>query len=514
VVKEHVVATIGDLKNGQMKAVTVDDQPILLLRWNDEIRAYHGECPHHGAPLDEGTLHKGHVRCPWHQAVFDALTGQVTEPPALDSLIRYEVRVDGEDVIVKRPDTEPEPTMARPVSGKSEPTCCVIVGAGAAGLCAAEQMRRAGFTGRVVILTKEEHLPYDRTELSKTYLADPDATAPLLRSQEFFNTHGIEVRTGFEAVSVDLNDRMLYSSTDDELRYDRLLLALGSTPRQLAVPGEDLDHVHVLRSLNDCDRIREQAATASTAVVVGAGFIAMEAASALASRGISVTVVAPESVPFGATLGDDVGRIIRELHEDNEVTFMLGEKIKGFEIDGASKRVALESGPRIEADIAVVGVGVQPAGLSLTGLNPERDGSLQVGKDLQLVEDVYVAGDLASFPDWRTGETIHIEHWRLAQQHGQVAGLNMAGKPTSFQGVPFFWTRHHGSSFQYVGHATQWDELVIDGNLSERDFVGLYVREGGVFAAVGCGRNAAMGRIAELIHDQGIPDVDAVRAQW
>ena len=403
---ERVLARVDELKEGEMKEVEVsEDLTLLLLRLDGEFRVFGGKCPHHGASLAEGILYDRHIRCPWHHAVFDAQTGHVRDLPSLDSIPRFDVRVEGDKVIVT--------------------------------------LRQEDFRGRILMLTREPHLPYDRTDLSKPYLRKPDARKPFLRSASFYEKNGIEILTGHEVTRVDPEGKTLSCGNGKELSFDRLLLATGASPRRLGVPGEDLENVLYLRSLDDCEALRAQVRQHARAVVVGASFIAMEVCAALVERGLSVTVVAPESVPFEGTLGPEIGRMYQRAHEDKGAVFQLGNKVDRFEGNGKLRRVLLQGGEGLEADLAVLGVGVQPVTGYLKGTALARQGDLQVDGWQCLTEEVYAAGDVVLFPDWRTKEPIRIEHWRVAQQQGQVAARNMVGRPTTFEGAPFFWTNQY-----------------------------------------------------------------------
>lgn len=525
---EHTVAKVDDLKDGQMKEIEVNEHQVLLVRLDGGYRAYVGSCPHHGAPLAEGLLHRGCIRCPWHQAVFDAGSGDLRQPPSLDRLPHYDVRVKGEDVIVTLPDTPGEQRSPAMVTAdpQADGRTFAIVGAGAAGLVAAETLRREGFRGRIVLITREGHPaeekarrsprphgPYDRTELSKRYLTKPDATTPYLRDGSFYEDNGIELLAGRRVVEFDAGGKRIVFTDGEALNFDRALLATGGTPRTLGVPGEDLPDVLPLRSLDDCEAIREQAENNQKAVVVGAGFIGMEVCASLTQRGLSVTVVAPEEVPFTKTFGEQIGRMYQGVHEKKGAAFRLGRTVDRFEGDGKLEAVVLDDGERIEADFAVVGVGVRPATDGIAGLETNDDGSVTVDSHLRLSEDVYAAGDIARFPDWRTGGSIRIEHWRLAQQHGQVAAKNMAGGDVEYLGIPFFWTNQHMVIAQHVGFARDWDDLVVDGDIDEQQFVAWYVKDGKVLAAAGCQEDRRMAAAAEVLRESPLPSVEEIRRQ-
>ena len=274
-----------------------------------------------------------------------------------------------------------------------------------------------------------------------------------------------------------------------------------------------LENVLYLRSLDDCEALRAQVRQHARAVVVGASFIAMEVCAALVERGLSVTVVAPESVPFEGTLGPEIGRMYQRAHEDKGAVFQLGNKVDRFEGNGKLRRVLLQGGEGLEADLAVLGVGVQPVTGYLKGTALARQGDLQVDGWQCLTEEVYAAGDVVLFPDWRTKEPIRIEHWRVAQQQGQVAARNMVGRPTTFEGAPFFWTNQYFVITSYVGFARGWEEIVFEGDPSKQRFVALYVRSGRVLAAAGCGEERKMCLMSEILGAPESPKIGEVMDQ-
>src|SRR5690606_8801958 len=236
------------------------------------------------------------------------------------------------------------------------PGAMVIVGAGAAGSAAAEMLRREGFDGRVVLIDSDPAAPYDRPNLSKDYLAGnaPEEWIPL-RPEGFYAEHGIE-RLIDRVDSIDREERRVRLASGDVIEYDRLLLATGATPRTLPVPGADRDHVLTLRSLDDCRRIIDRAGQAGSVVVIGASFIGMEAAASIRARGLPVTVVEVETVPFARTLGPEIGATLRRVHEENGVAFRLGRTLEAIEAD----HVGLDDGSEIPAGLVVIGVGVSP----------------------------------------------------------------------------------------------------------------------------------------------------------
>lgn len=512
---EAIVANVNDLQDGQMQQVSVGETEVLLTRLDGKFYAVGAQCTHYQAPLAEGVLSGDHVVCPWHNACFNVTTGDQQEPPGLDSLARYQVRVEGEDVIVSIPEQTSgvqTPSMAEykpDIDGRT----FVILGAGAAGAHAAETLRKAGYQGRIVMVTREDRLPYDRTWLSKDYFIGMVSREQLpLRSADFYKGHDIEVLFNKQAVRVEASVKTITFADGDSLNYDALLLATGGIPRQLKVPGMDLQNVFTLRNFEDADRILAAAETASRAVVIGSSFIGMEIASGLTQRGVKVTVVAPSSPPFKKILGDEIGQVFQQVHEENGVSFHSGAKATQFEGNGKVEAAILDNGERLAANLVVVGTGVQPATEFLEGvtLHPQ-DQSVPVDEYLRAGEGLYAAGDIARYPDWQTGNATRIEHWRIAAQQGRIAAYNMAGKPVKFRGVPIFWTMQFQFALRYVGHAEQWDEIIFDGDLQQREFIAFYIKDNQVLAAASSQRDTETAAISELMRLNQMPTPEALR---
>lgn len=497
------VASVSDIETGRIHRASVDDLELILVRIGGEIHALGGTCPHHGAPLADGLLDHDRLLCPWHQSVFHIPEGTLVEPPALEGLARYPVEVDGDDVLVQVPDVQP-PTAVQPTMVHGEPArdtrTVVVLGGGAAGLAAAQELRRSGFAGRLVMVSDDPHAPYDRTECSKGYLAGQANGDDLpLKPASFYADADIE-QIEHRVDRVDLSERRITLPGGAVIQADGLLLATGGVPRRLEVEGADLDGVATLRSWSDSDRLAELAGGASRAAVVGASFIGMETAASLAQRGVEqVTVIAPEEVPFEAALGRRVGGLLRDVHLEKGVEFRLGRTVERFRGDGRVRSVVLDDGETVDADMVAVGIGVRPATDGFTGVTLEDDGSLLTDELLRVREGVFAAGDIATFPDWRTGRPTRIEHWRTAQQQGMTAARNLAGEVEPFRAVPFFWTLQFDAILGYVGHAPAWDEEIVHGDLEGRDFMVYYVGDGRVLAAAAMGRDRQLGVLHELM---------------
>ncbi|HYJ91372.1 MAG TPA: FAD-dependent oxidoreductase [Pyrinomonadaceae bacterium] len=507
------VAKVDELADGEMKQVSANGTEILLARVGGKFYAAGAHCPHYGAPLAEGALSGERIVCPWHHSCFNVTTGDLEEPPAFDSLPSYKVTVENDQVIVSVPEEAqdrrtPEMTERDTKDGR----LFVIVGGGAAGYMAAQTLREDGFAGRVIMITREDRFPYDRPNLSKDYLQGTAESGWMpLRPDEFYAKHGVEVLRKKEVARIDAGEKTITFTGGDSMRFDSLLIATGGTPRHLDIPGFDLKNVFLLRSFDDADAIIAAAQAGSRAVVIGASFIGMETAASLAQRQVSVTVVAPDKVPFEKTLGPEIGKLIQKAHEAKGVQFKLGSTAASFEGDGAVRAVLLDSGERIEADLAIVGVGVKPATDFLEGVELNKDGGVTVDRYFKAADNVYAAGDIAFFPSPLTGESLRIEHWRTAMQQGRIAAHNMAGRTVAYDGVPFFWTHQFDIGLLYVGHAKDWDEVFYQGEISARDFLAFYIRGDRVLAVAGMNRDQDAAAISELMRLDRMPSMAEIK---
>jgi apoptosis-inducing factor 3 len=360
------------------------------------------------------------------------------------------------------------------------PEKIVIVGGGAAGFAAAEKLRHEHYHGSIVMFSNDEAPPVDRPNLSKDYLAGkaPEDWIPL-RGEGFYSKNDIDLRLNVNVASIDVRSGEVALADGGRTPYNRLLLATGAEPVRLTIPGADQPHVHTLRSFADCKAIIERATTARRAVVIGASFIGLEVAAALRSRDIEVHVVAPGKRPMERVLGPQMGDFIRALHEENGVVFHLEATPTSIE----GRKVKLSNGNTLTADFVVAGIGVRPrtelaekAGLIL-------DRGVVVDAFLETsAPDIFAAGDIARWPDPHSGENIRVEHWVVAERQGRTAALNMLGHREKFVAVPFFWSQHYDVPINYVGHAGQWDETAVDGDIGAKDCLLRFKRAGRTLA--------------------------------
>lgn len=492
--QEHDVAAFDALAPGQMQSVDIEGQPVLLFRDDQTVCAVGGTCPHAGGLLVEGVRYGDRIVCPWHKATFSVRTGALLEPPAVDALPRHKARVRNGRVYVTLAAENPSRAMLVPDS-----RCFVIVGAGAAGAVAAQTLREADFGGRILMLDRENRVPYDRTVLSKYFLSgQPGAEKSPLQAQSFYHDQQIE-RITATVTAIDATTRQISCANGQVFGYDAALLATGGVQKRPDLPGIELDNVFLLRSRADADALLAQAERSHRAAILGASFIGLEVAASLRERGLAVTVIGQEEVPLERQLGREVGRAFLNLHRKHGVEFRLLSKVAALEGDLAVQVVTLDSGERIPADLVVVGFGVTPATAYAARLARAEDGGLLVDASLRVAEGLYAAGDIAHFPHRGDSTSIRVEHWRVAQQHGRMAALNMLGHNLRCGAVPVFWTIQYRKRLDYAGYASEWDDVVVHGDLEKPDFLAYYVKDGQVAAAAGFGRDRDMAALTELL---------------
>jgi NADPH-dependent 2,4-dienoyl-CoA reductase/sulfur reductase-like enzyme/nitrite reductase/ring-hydroxylating ferredoxin subunit len=508
----------SDLPKGSMKAIKFGpkgETEILLVHMEDgTLHAVEASCPHAGAPLAQGALCDHRLICPWHAGTFalgDAQLpdGALVEPPALRALKRYPVQLQGDSILVDCKAVN-EPSLASNGEPTPTPACgadlhFVTIGGGAAATAAVCTLRQGGFAGRITVIDPVASEPTDRTNLSKMTLVGkkPVEKLPLWTPEER-NELKVE-RIAARVTALDGDAGRLHatstasSGTDSTISFDGALLATGGEPKKLGIPGEELPHVHSIRHVPDVEAILQligDQPESKKVALLGDSFIAFEAASALKTRGLQVTLVCRSPQPFSKRFGTGPAQALVGLHQSKGVTLHLGAEAR--EISVAA--VTLKSGESIPADLVIVAVGVQVATDFSHGLQLQEDGGIASEASLKVQNKLWIAGDLAAVGGAR------IEHWRLAEQHGRIAAagyLASLGNPLPAQQsqpgkpVPFFWTAHFGKRFGYIGQAEAWDELQVDGSLVDQKFLAYYMKGGRVAAVLGCGKDAAVAHLAE-----------------
>lgn len=490
---------------GGMAEGSAGEDKVLFVRDASGVRAFQAKCPHLGAPLAKGEICGGRLYCPWHKAAFALTDGSLEEPPALDGLTRYPVRVEGAEAIAT---LSPEPETHK--TADTAIRSVLIVGAGAAAVACVKTLRREGYAGTITLVGRESHPPYDRTKLSKQFLAKPTPPEKTLIEPDFAQANGVE-RVTAEVERVDPATRTVTLAGGRTLTADAILVATGSRAAMPDFPGKDREGVFTLRSLDDAVRVSEAAGEAKRVVVIGAGFIGMEAAAFLTKRGLSVTVLAREEVPFAKRFGEEVGDALKRYHAGNGVAFETGSvaRIAG---NGKVEAVETEDGRSLPADLVLVGAGAKPETGIVAGIEADDSGGLPVGADLKIADSVWIAGDIAAFPEATSGLNARIEHWRLAEQHGTHVAHAILSKTGAFSGAPFFWSNQGDKRLDYGGYAPEFDRIVMQGDPAALDFIAFYVKDGKATAACSIGRNRAFTAFLHLLGENRLPSAAEIEA--
>lgn len=376
----------------------------------------------------------------------------------------------------------------------------VIAGAGLAGAKAAETLRKEGFDGPLILLGDEAERPYERPPLSKDYLlGKAERETIYVHPQSWYAENGVDLRLGVPVSGIDPAAHEVTLADGSREGYAKLLLATGSSPRRLPVPGADLDGVLYLRRVGDSDQIRTAFQTASRVAVIGAGWIGLETAAAARAAGAEVTILETAELPLLRVLGREVAEVFAGLHRDHDVDLRFGVQVA--EITGSGGRaggVRLAGGSRIEADAIIVGIGITPS----TGL--AEAAGLQMGDgivvDAQLRssdQDIYAAGDVASAHHPLLGRHIRVEHWANALNQPQTAARAMLGQDGAYDRVPYFYTDQYDLGMEYAGYVEPggYDQVVFRGDVERREFIAFWLAGGRVLA----GMNVNIWDVSDMI---------------
>jgi 3-phenylpropionate/trans-cinnamate dioxygenase ferredoxin reductase component len=362
----------------------------------------------------------------------------------------------------------------------------VIIGSGMAGGNAAATLRDEGFSGPVVLLSREPGVPFGRPPLSKTYLrSEEDLTGWYVRPAGWYAEHDVELRNGVVVAAVDPAAHTVTLDSGAEIRYEKVLIATGGRNRRIEADGADLPGIHYLRTVAQCDAIKQEAVRGRTAVIVGMGFIGCEVAASLTQLGVRVTAVFPGRDPLERVLGDQVAGVMSAIHRANGVELLAGEQVAAFEGTSRVEAAVTRSGRRIECDFAVAGVGIEP---DIPAVGVEQQNGILVDERCRAsAPDVYAAGDLANHLHPLFGR-IRVEHYNNAEKQGAAAARSMLGSTAPYDYVHSFWSDQYDHKLEYVGHVDKWDQFVVRGSVRDGKLIGIYLVDGIVRAAVGLDR--------------------------
>jgi 3-phenylpropionate/trans-cinnamate dioxygenase ferredoxin reductase subunit len=380
----------------------------------------------------------------------------------------------------------------------------VIVGASLAGAIAAQTLREAGFDGRIVLLGEEKHRPYERPPLSKGYLqGTAERESIFVHPRGWYAEHEVELKVGDAVTTVDPSSRTVTPAAGNQLAYDKLLLATGSTPRRLSVPGADLNGVHYLRSVDDSDRIKTGLARAQRVVIVGAGWIGLETAAAARQAGCEVTLLEAAELPLLRVLGPEVAPVFADLHRGHGVDLRCGVGVAELTgAGGAVSGVVLDDGTRIEGDLVLVGVGITPNSQLAAEAGLDVDNGIVVDEHLRTSHpDIYAAGDVALADNPRLGRRIRVEHWANARRQGATAAKAMLGGDATDDRPSYFFSDQYDLGMEYTGDIgpAGYDQVVFRRHPDPQEMVVFWLFEQRVLAGMNVNVWDVAGGIQQLV---------------
>jgi 3-phenylpropionate/trans-cinnamate dioxygenase ferredoxin reductase subunit len=356
----------------------------------------------------------------------------------------------------------------------------VIIGASLAGAKAAEALRDAGFAGPITLIGDENERPYERPPLSKGYLlGTSEREAIYVHPLQWYADAGIHLRLGVEATGIDPASHQVSLADGSTVGYSKLLIATGSSPRRLQVPGADLDGIHYLRRVGDSDQLKRAFDDAARVAVIGGGWIGLETAAAARTAGADVTVLEMAELPLVRVLGPEVAQVFADLHTEHGVNVQCGVQVA--EITGRDGRVAgvrLADGHIVEADTVVVGVGISPNIGLAAAAGLEIDNGVRVDARLRSSDpDIYAAGDVANAYHPVLRKHIRVEHWANALNQPQTAARAMLGEDVAYDRMPYFFTDQYDLGMEYTGYVEPggYARVVFRGDKQRREFVAFWL---------------------------------------
>jgi 3-phenylpropionate/trans-cinnamate dioxygenase ferredoxin reductase component len=383
-------------------------------------------------------------------------------------------------------------------------TAFVVVGAGLAGATAAAKLREEGFDGDVVLIGAEEMAPYERPPLSKEYLRG-ESGHHFVRPPEWYAEQAIDARFGSRAERVNVTERVVELQGGERVPFDQVVIATGSRNRKPPIDGLGLPGVLDLRYAADADAIKRAAKEGSKAVMVGMGFIGAEVTASLRQLGLDVTVVEFFGTPLERVLGPTIGGAIEALHRDHGVEMIFRDGAERFEGDGRFETLVTKEGRRIEADFAVVGIGVDPV-TDVAGEDVPVDNGIPVDATLKTsVDGVWAIGDIARH-DHPVFGSIRVEHFDNALKMGEHVAKNLLGTPAVFDDAHWFWSDQYDANIQMAGFATEWDDMVVRGSIDERSFSAFLLKDGRLLSTFSMNRKLDVRRSMPLIASNTHPD--------
>jgi 3-phenylpropionate/trans-cinnamate dioxygenase ferredoxin reductase subunit len=355
-----------------------------------------------------------------------------------------------------------------------------IAGAGHAAGQTIVSLRQGGYEGRIVLVGEEAYLPYQRPPLSKKFLAgELETSRLLLRQEKFYPEHGVEVHLGTRVARLEPGSRIAKLSNGDSISYDKLVIATGSRPRKVNLPGHQLPGVHYLRTIDDVDRIRTDLRPGASLVIVGAGYIGLEVAAVAVSLGLKVTVVELAPEVMARIEAPPVAEFMARVHRSAGVEIRCNTGLKSFTGDTRLTGVVVSDGQEIPADLAIVGIGVVPNVELAQDAGIVCDNGIMVDEYCRTSDpDVLAVGDCTNHPNPLLGRRLRLESVHNAQEQAKTAASTILGSLEPYAQVPWFWSDQYDLKLQIVGMSSRSDQVVIRGEPESRSFAAFFLSEG------------------------------------
>ena len=386
----------------------------------------------------------------------------------------------------------------------------VVVGGGLAGAKAVEALRDQGFDGGLVLLAAEQHLPYERPPLSKSYLQTGEGLdEATVHTREWYTDHDVDLRLGTRVASIDRGAHEVGLEGGERLHYDHLLLATGSSPRRISLPGSDLEGVVTLRTIEDSDRLRAAFHDGARIVLVGGGWIGLEVAAAARMAGAEVTVLEALDLPLVRVLGPTMAKVFADLHREHGVDLRTSVKVEGFEGEGAVSGVRLADGSVLPADLVVVGIGAAPNVELAEAAGLEVDNGILVDAQGRSSDpDIFAVGDVASEDHPFLKRRVRVEHWANALNQPAAVASGMLDREGGYDELPYFFTDQYDLGMEYIGLSDPSDDVVIRGDMAKREFIAFWLRDWRVVAAMNVNVWDVVDDLKAIIRSRARVDLD------
>jgi 3-phenylpropionate/trans-cinnamate dioxygenase ferredoxin reductase subunit len=395
-------------------------------------------------------------------------------------------------------------------------TTHLIVGGSLAGAKAAETLRAEGFDGPLILIGRESERPYERPPLSKEYLlGKAERDTIYVHPPQWYAEHDVDLRLGVTVAGLHPGSHEVSLADGSRAGYSKLLLATGSSPRRLTVPGADLGGVLYLRTVQDSDRLKAAFQDASRVAIIGGGWIGLETAAAARTAGAAVTVLARGELPLLRVLGREAAEVFADLHREHGVDLRCGVQVAEITgSNGIADGVRLADGSRVEADVIVAGIGITPNSQLAVEAGLETGNGVVVDARLRSSDpDIYAAGDVATAFHPLLGKHIRVDHWYNALHQPQTAAKAMLGQDVAYDRVPYFYTDQYDLGMEYSGYVEPggYDEVVFRGDVPRREFIAFWLSDGRVLAGMNVNIWDVNEAIRELIRAGQPVDKNALR---